>query len=282
MGGIILLLLSLDILVWKEVFDGAGKSQMKILFFDVGQGDSIFIESMDGTQVLIDGGPPNMILPNLAAAMSYFDKHIDVVVLTHPHADHVSGLLEVLRRYEVGVVIESGVQYHTAEAQEFRKLLEEKKVKTVFIGKLVDLSFYNSATLKFLHPDRSYTGAVLKNVHDAAVVSELEFEGRKILFMADAEKKLEQKLVDARAVGDVDVLKAGHHGSKTSSQTFFLRAVMPEYAVISLGARNRYGHPHPDILSRLASVGAKIFRTDIDGTIKLEINNGQLKFSEEK
>ncbi|MDP3935094.1 MAG: hypothetical protein Q8Q46_02690, partial [Candidatus Giovannonibacteria bacterium] len=155
-------------------------------------------------------------------------------------------------------------------------------IKKIIIDKPVKLVFFKTAALNFLFPDKSFEGQTLKNVHDSALVSELDFEGKKILLMADAEKNLERYLIQKGVLGDTDVLKAGHHGSKTSSNDFFLKAVKPEYAVISVGDRNRYGHPHPDVLSRLESIGAQIFRTDINGTIILNINNGRLTLQKEK
>jgi len=270
------LLLALFFLVGYRVFDYVQKPDLEVSFFDVWQGDSIFVESKDGTQILIDGGPPNRILPNLGSRMSFFDRFIDVVVLTHPHADHVSGLIEVLGRYNIGMIIESGVDYHTAEAKIFESLVAEKKLKKVTVDHPINLNFANGAVLKFIYPEESFVGMTLKNVHDSALVGELDFEDKKILFMSDAEKNLEKRLVEEGRVGDVDVLKTGHHGSKTSSNDFFLRVTKPEYAIISSGARNRYGHPAQEVLSRLASAGAQIFRTDLDGTITLEIRNGSL------
>lgn len=278
----VLLFFSLALISFFAFYQNAKKPELAISFFDVGQGDAIFIESRDGTQILVDGGPPNRILPLLGEKMSYFDKYIDAVVLTHPHADHVSGLIEVLGKYDVGMIIESGVDYHTAEAKIFEELAKEKNIKTIIIDRQVDLNFYNNAVLKFIYPEESFFGKTLKNVHDSALVSELDFKGKKVLLMADVEKKLEQKLVAEGKMGDVDVLKTGHHGSKTSTNDFFLKTVKPEYAIISVGRQNRYGHPHPDVLSRLAAANAKIFRTDLDRTITLEINNGQLSLQKEK
>jgi len=275
-GGAAFLLLALFFLVGYRVFDYVQKPDLEVSFFDVWQGDSIFVESKDGTQILIDGGPPNRILPNLGSRMSFFDRFIDVVVLTHPHADHVSGLIEVLGRYNIGMIIESGVDYHTAEAKIFESLVAEKKLKKVTVDHPINLNFANGAVLKFIYPEESFVGMTLKNVHDSALVGELDFEDKKILFMSDAEKNLEKRLVEEGRVGDVDVLKTGHHGSKTSSNDFFLRVTKTEYAIISSGARNRYGHPAQEVLSRLASAGAQIFRTDLDGTITLEIRNGSL------
>src|SRR3989344_745311 len=241
------ILISLAIFSVLAFFSGANKPDLAVSFFDVGKVNSIFVESKDGAQILIDGGPPNRILPLLGGKMAYFDRFIDVVVLTHPHADHVSGLIEVLEKYRVGMVIESGVEYHTAEAKIFENLVKEKNIKKIIIDRPANLPLSRGAVLKFIYPEKSCLGETLKNVHDSALVSELDFDGKKILLMADAEKKTELYLVENKLIGDIDILKAGHHGSKTSSNGFFLEAVRPEYAVISSGRKNRYGHPNPEV-----------------------------------
>ena len=265
----VLLLFSLALISLFAFYQNAKKPQLAVFFFDVGQGDAIFVESYDGTQILIDGGPPNRILPLIGKRMSYFDKYIDVVVLTHPHADHVSGLIEVLEKYNIGMLIESGVDYHTAEAKTFEKLIKEKNIKTVIIGHPVDLNFYNNAVLRFIYPEESFSGKTLKNVHDSALISEIDFEGKKILLMSDAEKNVEKRLVREGKISDIDVLKTGHHGSKTSTSESFLNAVHPSYAVIEVGAKNTYGHPHPTVLDRLANHNIPYYRTDTNGRIEL-------------
>lgn len=274
-GGIILFLLSLNWLIWFEVFDIANKPELAIFFFDVGQGDAVFIESRDGAQILVDGGPNGRILPYLGSAMPYGDNLIDVVVVSHPHADHIAGLIEVLKKYEVGAVIESGVFYDTPEAEEFQKLVFEKGVKRILVEKPSKLSFFNSVVIRFLHPYNSYAGQHVKDINETSLIATLEYAGKKILFTGDAGKATETRLLQRGVLGDVDVLKVGHQGSKYSSTNEFLNKISPEYAVISVG-KNSYGHPHPDALSRLASAGAKVFRTDRDGTVKLEIRDGDL------
>ncbi|MDP2668598.1 MAG: MBL fold metallo-hydrolase [bacterium] len=269
-------LFSLNFIIWSSVFAVSGAPELAVYFFDVGQGDAEFISAKDGTQILIDGGPNTKVLSELGRVMPYYDNSIDVIILTHQHADHITGLIDVLRRYKVGMVIENGAGYNTAEYAEFERVIAEKNIRKIIIDRPEELIFYKGAVLKFLYPERSYEGEILKNVHDATVISELDFEERKILFMGDAEKNIEARIVYEGVAGDVDVLKVGHHGSKTSSNDFFLTAIKPEYAVISAGEGNRYGHPGQQTLSNLASAGAKIFRTDRDGTIILEIRSGEL------
>src|SRR3989344_1424171 len=273
---VVFFLFSLNLIIWRSVLAESRAPEIAVYFFDVGQGDSEFISARDGTQILIDGGPNSKVLSGLARAMPYYDNSIDVIILTHPHADHVSGLIDVLNRYKVGMIIESGADYNTAEYAEFEHIVAKKNIKKIIIDHPAEMSFYGGAVLKFLYPLRSHDGEILKNVHDAMVVGELDFEERKILFMGDAEKNIEARLVYDGVVGGVDVLKAGHHGSKTSSNRFFLDVVKPEYAVVSAGKENRYGHPNQQILSNLEAAGAKIFRTDLDGTAVLEVRNGEL------
>lgn len=285
LGGVILILFALNFLTWRAVFVNLAKPDIEIYFFDVGQGDSHFVESKDGTQILIDGGPPNKILPNLSKVLDFNDKHIDVLILSHPHADHISGLIEVLKNYEVDYVFESGINYNTSEAQEFRKLVLEREgatsLKKMIVDRPLQLSFFEGAKLRLIYPDKSFEGKTLKQVHDSMVVAELLYKDKQILFAGDMEKDLEGYLIKKGEIHDLDVLKVGHQGSKTSSSQKFLNIAKPEYSIIPVG-KNNYGHPTEDVLSRLASIGSQIFRTDLDGTIKFEIDGfGNLKFFEE-
>lgn len=225
------------------------------------------MEAPGGNQVLIDGGPDSTILSRLGEAMPFWDRSLDLIVLTHPHADHLDGLLEVLRRYEVGMVLESGVDYSTPDYQEWRRELEGKHIPVVFAerGEVVRLG--GEATLRILAPFHSFVGESPKNVHDAAVVMRFEYASSSALLMADGEVALERQLIAARDNLRAQVLKVGHHGSRVSSSPEFLRAVQPRSAVISVGRENRFGHPHQEVLDRLAQFGIKIYRTDTDGTV---------------
>lgn len=282
----VLVFISLNLLVWSSVFNNLKKPDIEIYFFDVGQGDSHLIETKDGTQILIDGGPPNKILNNLSQVLGFNDRHIDAIIVSHPHADHISGLIEVLKNYEVDFVFESGVNYFTPEAEGFRKLVLEKEkigvLKKIIVGRPMQLNFFEGAKLRFLYPDKSFEGKTLKQVHDSMVVAEFSYKNRKILFAGDMEKDTEEYLIKNGRIVDVDILKVGHQGSKTSSSQKFLNVAKPEYSVVPVG-KNKYGHPTEDVLLRLASIGSQIFRTDRDGTIKFEIDSlGNLRFSQKK
>ncbi|MEK9175347.1 MAG: MBL fold metallo-hydrolase [Patescibacteria group bacterium] len=276
-----LFLFTANIIIWSEVFKKEHESDIQASIFNVGQGDSIFINSRDGAQILIDGGPNSKVLSMLKDRMPYYDNSIDVVIATHPHKDHISGLIDVFKRYDVTTFIESGAKYNTSEYYELEKLIQNSGARRIMLGKPARLLFYNNAQLKLLTPTASFDNTALKNVHDADIVSELDFQGRRILLMGDAEKNLEKQLISSNLLTFVDVLKVGHHGSKTSSIAEFLSVINPKYSIISVG-KNNYGHPNQNVLDRLTSIGSYILRTDIVGTIDINIKNGVLQVRAEK
>lgn len=273
---ILLCLAGFSYAVWSAVFYYEGRRSPLVTFFDVGQGDAIFIEAPNGNQILIDGGPGNAILAKIGRTLPFWDRSIDLLVLTHPHADHLDGLLEVLKRYRVDAVVESGVFYSLSEYQEWRDLLAKKKVKVVAAKRGEEINTGSGVLLTILTPFEDMQGDVLKNPHDANVVSRLTHGENSLLFMGDAERMIEYRLLFEEGDRlDSDVLKIGHHGSKTSSTEEFLRMVSPDIAVIQAGRKNRYGHPASEVVDRLASVGAAVLRNDLDGDIVLESDGKQ-------
>lgn len=262
-------------LIWFAIFQLEAYSGKLILdVFDIGQGDGIFIQ-VDSNQVLIDGGPNNTILPKLATIMPFWDHSIDLLILTHPHADHVDGALEVLKRYDIGMVIESGVNHSIPEYDEWHKLLREKGIKVIIAKTGQRIRLAPAAYLDILMPFKSFVGVSPKNVHDAMIVSRLYYGSTTALLMGDAEKPLEYQLIFSGTNLKSDILKIGHHGSKTSTSDDFLKAVSPQYAVISVGRKNRYGHPYQEVLDRLKSFGITLFRTDQDGDVEF-VSDGQI------
>jgi len=256
------------ILVWRAFLSlEAHQGKLFLHVFDIGQGDAIFIEAPNGSQVLIDGGPSNVVLAKLGETMPFWDRSIDLVVLTHPHVDHITGLLDVLKRYRVGMVLESGVNYSTAEYGEWHTLLEQKHIPVAIAerGDVVHLA--RGVDLDILAPFESFVSKSPKNVHDATVVTRLSFASSTALLMGDAEEKIEYQFLASGDDLHADILKVGHHGSKTSSTDFFLEAVRPRFAVISAGRKNRYGHPTQEVLDRLRAFGISIQRTDQDGDV---------------
>lgn len=242
---------------------------LKIYFFDIGQGDSIFVESPSGYQILIDGGPDNKVLSKLGEVVPFYDKDIDVVVASHPHADHIVGLMDVLERYEVKNIIEAKESYNSSEFGAWQEAVKNEGANNIeaIAGKVIELG--DGVTLTILHPFESVTGTETNKLHDDVVVAMLKYGELEVILTGDMEVKVERRLILEGYDLDSDVLKVGHHGSKTSTTEEFLSAVNPEVAVIQVGADNRYGHPTPEVLERLENYDIKVYRNDLDGDIKL-------------
>ncbi len=271
---ILLILLGVSTaIVWYAVFYFESRQNLLVTFFDVGQGDAIFIEVPNGNQILIDGGPNDAVLAKLGRAMPFWDRSLDLLILTHPDADHLNGLLEVLRRYDVGMVLETGVLHSTPQYQEWRQLLEERGVRVVMVERGQRISFGRGAEMDILAPFENYSGKLVGKVNNTSIVGRFVHGENSLLLTGDIEKLVERRLVfdslnSSFIILNSDVLKIPHHGSKTSSSEEFLRAVSPEVAIIQVG-QNRYGHPTQEVLERLAAIGAKILRNDLDGDIRM-------------
>jgi len=242
---------------------------LKIYFFDIGQGDSIFIETPSGRQILVDGGPDNKVLSKLGEVIPFYDKDIDVVVVSHPHADHMVGLIDALERYEVKNIVEAKESYDSSEFLAWEEAVKNENANNVeaVTGKAIDLG--DGVTLTILYPFESVIGDNPRNPHDDVVVTMLRYKDLEVMLTGDMETKVERRLIMEGYDLDSDVLKVGHHGSKTSTSEEFLSAVSPEVAVIQVGAKNRYGHPSSEVLERLENYDIKYYRNDIDGDIKL-------------
>lgn len=245
---------------------------LKVAFLDIGQGDAIYIESPSGNQMLIDGGAGKAVLRELSKVMPFYDRSLDVVLATHADSDHVGGLPNVLGKYKVGLFLETGVPGESSAYQELESRIMNYelsgKVKKVLVrrGMVVDLG--QGAILEILFPDRDPSGM---ETNTASIVARLVYGENEFLLTGDSPSAIEHYLIslDGAHQGSLqsDVLKAGHHGSKTSTSPEFVSAVSPEYAIVSAGKDNRYGHPHQEVLDTLTNFGAKILRTDEIGRI---------------
>ena len=253
------------IFVWLAVFTKAGSGKLAVDFLDVGQGKAIFIEEPGGAQILIDGGPNNSVIERLSAVMPYFDRRIDMLILTHPDSDHLAGLVEVLKRYEVDQIIETGIDDPTALYQEWRRLIKEKNIPVTLALAGQRIKIGEDFSLKILFPSGSLAGQTFANTNQSSIVARLQYGSNSFLFTGDAEEATESFLVGTGADLDSDILDVGHHGSKNSSSQDFLDAVAPDTAVIQVGANNRYGHPAQETLDKLK--GVQIYRTDLDGNV---------------
>ncbi len=202
--------------------------------------------------------------------MPFHDRSIDAVVASHPHADHIDGLIEVLRRYDVGAIVQARETYDSGNFRQWQDTVAEEHAIEVeaIAGTTLDLG--SEVILTVLHPFFSVAGTKTKTPHDDVVVAMLRYKDVSVLLTGDMEAKIERLLIAKHADLDADVLKVGHHGSKTSSTPEFLAATTPRLAVISVGAKNRYRHPSTEVLSRLEKMSIPYYRTDIDGGIVVE------------
>lgn len=270
---IILVLFGANILAWLVVFDLAKPKYLEVTFFDVGQGDAALIETPQRQQILIDGGPSSIILEKLGKEMPFWDRTIDLIILTHPEIDHLSGLLEVLKRYKIENILWTGVVREIPEYKEWQKLLEKEGANIFFVktGQKISCTECRRQKweMKILFPFQNLAGQRMeRSSNDTSIVAKLSSGQIDILFTGDIEAKTEQELVGRGLDLKSEILKVAHHGSKTSTIPEFIAAVSPEIAVISVGKDNPYGHPHSQTLENLR--GIKILRTDIDGDIKIK------------
>jgi len=273
---LILPLLVVTILVWSVVLT-TPDGKLHVSFLDVGQGDAILIQTPNGQNIIIDGGPDlQKINLELSKKLSFWDRTIDLVVCTQPQADHVTGLVEVLERYKVKQVLEPGVPYDSAIYQEWLSLIEDKGIKynTARAGQEIDLG--NGIKMEVLNPPASLWEGTSHDVDNNGVVLRLTWSKLSFLFTADIREEVEFELIGQRANLQSTVLKVAHHGSETSTSPQFLAAADPEVAVISVGTDNPFGHPSPEVVKRLIDrLGEdNVYRTDEDGTIEF-ITDGE-------
>lgn len=264
-----------NVWLWSVLGKVGVGDELRVVFLDVGQGDAIFIEAPNGNQVLIDGGPGKAVLRQLSAVMPWFDRSIDLIIATHPDADHISGLVPVLERYDVDYFMEPGVAADTGVYRTLMKTVGQEAGLEKMIarrGMRILLGTRNSELgtaevyLDILFPDRDVSSL---DSNDASVIARLVYGEASFLLTGDAPKKMEQYLVglDGEQLA-ASVLKVGHHGSKTSTDPEFVSVVNPDYAIISVEKDSRYGHPHQATLDTLQKFKTKILNTATEGNIE--------------
>ena len=270
-------LLVVAVFVWYAVL-AESRDGLTVAFLDVGQGDATLIEK-DGNQILIDGGRNKKVLQELSKVMPFYDRSIDLVIATHPDADHIGGLSDILENFNIGLIMETGVGSDTAVYAEFERQLEEKNLKKILARRGMKIMLGKDAYLLILFPNIDVTGF---DTNEASIVAKLVYGSTSFLLTADSPKNIEQYLaaLSPNSV-DVDVLKVGHHGSRTSTSEQLAGYASPLYAVISVGKDNNYGHPHKEVIDTLNKFSIPILRTDEMGTIKFK-SDGEKIFIDNK
>lgn len=253
---------------------GLSDGKLHVYFLDVGQGDSALVRTPSNQFILIDGGPDDSVLRGLGRVMPFYERTIDLIILSHPHPDHVNGLVEVLKRYKVNEVLMNGINYNYAGYREFLDLLARNKVKTF----LADGRDYKFGPIIFdvVYPFESLQGREFENANNSSIVFRLIYGRTIFYFSGDAEKQVEEKILATHTDIHADVLKVPHHGSKTASSDALIKMIKPAYAVISLGMNNSFKFPHKETIDTLTKYGVKILRTDLMGMIEFESDGKNL------
>lgn len=248
--------------------------ELEVDFLDVGQGDAILIKSPFGQNILIDGGPDSSVIEELGKNLPFWDKRIDLMVLTHPHDDHVTGLIEVIKRYSVKKILYTGVVHDAPNYLAWLEEIRERKIPLIIIDRPQKIVLGDDCYLEIISPRKSLLGRETDNLNNSSIVAKLVYRQTKFLLAGDVEIEVEKELLAGGVDLTAQVLKTGHHGSDTSSSEGFLETVSPKIAIIEVGKDNDFGHPSLRILKRLERVGTKILRTDLDGTVKL-VSDGE-------
>ncbi len=238
---------------------------LSVTFLDVGQGDAILIETPDGVQVLIDGGPDRRVMSVLAAELPWFDRTLDLVIGTHPDQDHIGGLVDVIANYEVGTLLVTENRGETMTATAYREAINDEAASVVLARAGQVFALGASTTLRVFSPasDPSFLES-----NTSSIVVQVVYGNTTFLLTGDAPVGIENYLAATYgAILQSDVLKLGHHGSDTSSGELFLDTVQPTYAVVSAGRDNRYGHPNQEVIDRVVSHHATIYATAEKGSV---------------
>lgn len=254
---------------WALLFiclNGLGDCKTRVWFLDVGQGDAVFIRAAGGETALIDGGPDDAVLRELSEVMPFYEKTIDLVVLTHPHADHVDGLVLVLKRYDVRNVLITGVAGGDAGYKEFLNIVAEKDIPVLYAKSETDYRL-GVLVMDILYPRESIAGERFENLNLSSITMRF-FAGGEVFFLSgDLEVEGEKELIESGQDLSADVFKAGHHGSRTASTLDLLGKIGADTAVITCGEGNRFDHPHAETLANFTKLGMRIFRTDVGGRV---------------
>jgi len=271
------ILVIFTISIWFTVINHKNNQYLKVVFLDVGQGDAIYIEAPNGRQMLIDGGPDATLLSRLSGVMPFADRSIDMIVATHPDLDHIGGFPVLLDNYKVGSILENGASGDSKAYTSVEEKIANKKINKIIAKKGMHIILDDKRNIYFdiLFPDRD-VNALASN--DGSIVGKLIYGENSFMFTGDASLYTENLIEwnEKDSTLDSDVLKLGHHGSKTSSSILWLKKVSPEVAIISVDKGNKYGHPHKELLDRLSFLKIPFLSTADIGNIVFESDGKRL------
>ena len=272
-------LIGLALLMWVVFYwlfkdlNLLNQNYYSVNFFNIQLWDAILIKTPENRTIVIDWGNWDELLAKLSKKLWFFERKIDLVILSHEQADHVWGLVELVRRFEIWEVWLNWAEYFSPDYQEFQKILKEKNIQVKIVNENSDLLFEKDLFLDVLYPFENYEvwERVLENNNNTSVIVKVKIwkEWKEILFTWDEEKELEEILIQRGVDLKSDILKSPHHGSRTSSSTGFISLVKPEIAVIQAAKDNRFGHPNQEILDRYNFFWIETLITWVEGDIEL-------------
>lgn len=272
-GVLLVVLIFSMFFIWYGVLAEERGGKLTVAFLDVGQGDAIYIESPTGIQILVDGGPDKSVLAELGRMMPFFDRSIDALIVTNPDQDHFAGFIDVLERYRVETFIEPGVLKESASYGDLLRHVKDEGAARAIARRGQSIDLGGGAVIEILFPDRDVSGL---EPNTGSIIARLRYGATSVLLMGDSVNAIEQYLVSLDGANlKSDILKVGHHGSRTSTSDALLGLASPAYAVISAGKDNRYGHPHREVLDALARFEIETLITKDDGRIMFRSDGSQ-------
>lgn len=266
---LLVILLVFTISIWLFVYKSNNKDgYLKVVFLDVGQGDAIYIEAPNGKQMLIDGGSDAKLLSSLSEVMPFADRSIDIILATHGDMDHIGGFPVLIDNYKIKNIIENGASSPSKIFSSLEEKVQKQKINKIIAkrGMKIILDDDKNIYFEIIFPDRDIREF---ESNDGSIVGKLTYGESTFMFTGDASAYTENLIGwnEDKKMLDSDVLKLGHHGSKTSSSVLWLERVSPEVAIVSVDKNNKYGHPHKEILDRLFNIGIPYLSTADKGNI---------------
>jgi competence protein ComEC len=273
----ILLFLLILCLILAGIIFHSQKQELSVNFLDVGQGDAILI-SQGSKQILIDGGPNGrVLLEKLGKYIPFWDRNIEVVIATHPDQDHIDGLIDAMKTYNIREVIDNSEESDSQVYKKYLEVISEKNIPRLKGKSGVNIKINDDAKLEILNPEDTLDNNP-KDTNADSIVSKLTYGENSFLFTGDFPVEKEPELISKNLDLKSNVLKVAHHGSKYASSNEFLEKVAPKDAVISVGKNNRYGHPAEETLDRIIAHKINVLRTDIMGDVIYECDNAKCKY----
>lgn len=243
-------------------------NNLEVSFIDSGQADAIFIKTPNQKNIIIDFGSEQG-LKQLEKEIEWWNKQIDLIIITHPHDDHITGLLPIIKKYKIKQIMYNGLDYESNVYNELLNLITEYNIPLLLPNYNQIINIEPDCFLNIIYPITSFYQQTIDNINNSSIVSRLVCNNSSFLFMGDVETKIENEILATNLNIKSDVIKIGHHGSVTASSEKFLEKVDPKIAIIMVGKNNDFNHPSLRIIKRLNKLNIKLFRTDQDGTIKI-------------